>query len=138
MASSSDSGINSGHASNILNSLISGGVDVRLLTTTPNYTDSETNLSGYEIDTSTTNYNPVTVPESDWTVSTGVSFSDGATLENSVEINFGEAAQDWGTIEAIAVEDGTNFILSVQPSDQVVEGTEVKIDPNAITYTLGN
>lgn len=138
MASSSDSGVNSGHAINILNNLISGGADVRLLVTTPQYTDDQSNLSSYEIPTSTTNYSPVTVPEGDWQVSTGSTFSDAATLENATEINFGEAAQDWGTVEAVAIEDGTNFILSVQPSDQVVEGTEVKIDPNAITYTLGN
>lgn len=135
---SSDSGVNSALASNILNNIISSGVDVRLLTSIPSYTDASSDLSTYEIDTATTNYSPITVASADWTVLTGSTFSDGAELTNDNELNFGEAAQDWGTIKAVAVDDGTNFFVSVQPSDQVVEGTEVKIDANAITYSLGN
>lgn len=138
MATSDSTGANSGHAQSQLQSLIAGGADVRLLKTVPSYTDGSTDLDSYEIDTATTNYSPVTVAEADWTVSTGATFSDAATLENANVIDFGTADSDWGQVVAVAVDNGTNFFMSNEPSGDITNGTEVSIDANAITHTLGN
>lgn len=136
MATSDSSGVNAGHASDMLTTLISGGADVRLLTSVPSYTDTSADLGNYEV--TATDYSAVSVSESSWTVNTGTSFTDAATLTNDNSISFGTAQNDWGTIEAIAVDGGTDFFMSPDPSATITAGEDVSIDAGAITEDLGN
>lgn len=132
-----DTGINDELATRLLNEIVVNGVDVRLLTTEPAYSDSRADLSTYEVDT-TTNYSPVSLAANDFSVTTGSTFADGGTLTNDVTVDFGAADTNWGTIEAIVLDTGQDFLVDTTISQEIVAGIDaVQIDANAITYEVG-
>lgn len=134
---SADTGLNQTAAGSAINTIISGGATVRLMTTALAYDDTATELNSKEV--SATSYSSQTLAEADWSISYDAT-AGTATLTNDVEIDFGEAQEDWGTIVEFAVQDGSTdeFIRSDEPNDpQITSGEQVTFPAGAIEYTLG-
>lgn len=134
---SSTTGFNQTAAGNAIDLIISGGADVRLMTSELAYNDLATDLDTKEV--SAASYSAVTVSEANWSVSFDGT-DNTATLTNDSVVDFGDAAEDWGTVVAIAIHQaGTdNFIISDETNDsQITTGESVSFPAGEITYTLG-
>ena len=135
---SSDTGLNQTAAEAAINNIISGGADVRLLTTAVDYDDGDTELSAKEV--SGSGYAAQSVAEADWTLTPDA--VDGTlTLTNDNVIDFGQAGDDWGTVVDVVVHAPTTdeFIRLDAPTDpNITTGAEVSIAAGAAEYTLGN
>ena len=134
---SNSSGLNQTAAGNTIDLIISGGADVRLMTTALEYSDTATELDSKEV--SATDYSSVNVDEADWDVSFDGTNNE-ATLENGVEVSFGETENDWGTVVDVAIHDPTTdeFIIADEVNDpQITTGELVRFPSGEITYTLG-
>lgn len=133
------SGLNSSGATGVIQDIISGGAIVRALSTLPSYSDVSGDLSTYEV--SKGGYSSVTVAEADWTLSAGSSFSDGVSLSNDNELNFGQATEDWGEVKGFAIDpDETNvdaFLLDGESAGTITEGVKLSIEASGIDYSLG-
>ena len=134
---SATTGLNETAAASAIDQIISGGADVRLLGTDPDYDDGATELSTKEI--SGSGYTAQTVAEIDWTV-TPDAIAGTSTLTNDNEIDFGQAGDNWGEIRAIVIDGGGGaFIRADEPTNpDVTTGAEVSVPPGGIEYTLGN
>lgn len=134
---SSTTGFNQTAAGNAIDLIISGGADVRLMTSELAYNDLAMDLDTKEV--SAASYSAVTVSEANWSVSFDGT-DNTATLTNDSVVDFGDAAEDWGTVVAIAIHQaGTdNFIISDETNDpQITTGESVSFPAGEITYTLG-
>lgn len=134
---SDSTGFNQTAATDAIDLIISGGAEVRLMTTGLAYDDTESDLDSKEV--SATSYDSVTVAEGDWSVSYDVA-GNTATLENAAEIDFGIAGEDWGTVVDFAIHEPATdrFIIADETNDpEITAGEDVSFPANSITYTLG-
>lgn len=134
---SSESGLNETAAEYAIDGIVDPDADVRLFTTALNYDDTATDLDTKEV--SEPDYTSVNVPIADWSVAFD-NTSNQATIENAVEVDFGETENDWGTVVDVAIhQSGTDrFIIADEPNDpQITAGEQVSFPVGDITYTLG-
>ena len=130
-------GFNSSAAADAIDTIISGGADVRLFTSELAYGDTQTELDSKEV--SAESYSAVNVDEADWTVSSD-STNEESTLENAASVDFGSAQEDWGTVVDAAIHDPTtdSFIIADEVNDPTITaGEDVSFPAGEITYTLG-
>ncbi|WP_157972354.1 hypothetical protein [Saliphagus sp. LR7] len=130
-------GLNQTAAQSAIDVIIAGGADIRLMTTSVNYDDTQTELDTKEVGTA--DYSAETVAQADWTTTADVP-GENTTLENDVVIDFGQAENDWGTVVDVVIHDADTdeFIVADEPNDpEITIGEEVSIPAGAITYTLG-
>lgn len=135
--SSSETGFGKTVATDAVNQIISGGADVKLMTSAVDYTDTESDLDSKEV--SAADYDPVNVPEADWSFTYDNS-TNKLTLENSAQVDFGTAQNDYGVVKEIVIhDDGTDqFIIADETNDpDITAGEDVRFPANNITYTLG-
>jgi hypothetical protein len=135
---STTSGFNQTAAQSAINLIISGGADVRLMTSQVAYDDGQTELDTKEV--SAADYTVQSIAEADWSVTFDTN-NNTATLENANEISYGEIQNDWGTLADVVVHDaGTDeFIIMDEPNTpDLTTGEEVSIPANELTFTLGN
>jgi hypothetical protein len=133
----SDTGLNQTAATTAVNAIISGGADVRLMTTALAYDDVATDLDSKEV--SAADYSPVNVAEADWGISYDVANGE-LTLTNSVVVDFGTTQNDYGTVVDVAIHDPTTdeFIRADEVNDpNITTGEDVSFPAGEITYTLG-
>ena len=134
---SSETGFNQTAADNAVDNIISGGADVRLMTTALDYDDTASDLDTKEVDEA--DYDAVTVPEADWDVSFDVAGNE-LTLTNDEVVDFGEAQSDWGVIVDVAIHDAGSdlFIIADEPNDpDITSGEQIEFPVGDINYTLG-
>jgi len=135
---SQTTGFNQTAAQSAIDNIIAGGADIRLVTAELDYTDGDTEIGNKEV--TAADYTVETIAEADWSV-TFDSTTNTATLENSVELSYGEINNDWGTIVDFAIQDpGTDeFIIADEPNNpELTAGEDVSFPANSITYTLGD
>ena len=134
---SSESGFNQDAADAAVDNIISGGADVRLMTTALDYDDTASDLDTKKVDAA--DYDAVSVPEADWDVSFDVAGNE-LTLTNNDVVDFGDTENDWGVVVDIAIHDaGTDlFIIADEVNDpDITEGETVRFPAGEIVYTLG-
>lgn len=134
---SSESGLNETAAEYAIDGIVDPDADVRLFTTALNYDDTESDLDTKEV--SAADYTSVNVPITDWDIAFD-NTNNEATVENAVEVDFGETANDWGTVVDVAIhQSGTDrFIIADEPNDpEITTGEQVSFPVGDITYTLG-
>ena len=132
-----ETGFNQSAAETAVNQIISGGADVRLMTTSLSYDDTATELDSKEV--SSTDYTTVNVPDADWDITFDVANGE-LTLTNNALVDFGETQNDWGTVVDVAIHnDGTDdFIRADEVNDpEITTGELVRFPAGEITYTLG-
>jgi len=135
---SQTSGFNQTAAESAIDNIITGGADVRLMTSQLDYGDGDTELGNKEV--SAADYTVKSIAEADWTVSFDSS-TNTATLENANSISYGEIQNDWGVIVDIAIQDpGTDeFIIADEPdTPDLTTGEDVSFPAGDLTYTLGD
>jgi len=133
----SDTGLNQTAATTAVDAIISGGADVRLMTTALAYDDVGADLDSKEV--SAADYSPVNVAEADWSISYDVANGE-LTLTNSVVVDFGTTQNDYGTVVDVAIHDPTTdeFIRADEVNDpNITTGEDVSFPAGEITYTLG-
>lgn len=134
---SDTTGLNQTTAGDAINLIISGGADVRLMTSELAYGDTATELDSKEV--SGASYSAQSVTEANWTVSFD-STDNTATLTNDAEIDYGEAGEDWGVVVDFAIHNPATdqFIIADEPNNpDITQGENVSFPADAITYTLG-
>lgn len=134
---SSESGLNETAAEYAIDGIVDPDADVRLFTTALNYDDTASDLDTKEV--SAADYTSVNVPIADWSIAFD-NTNNEATVENAVEVDFGETANDWGTVVDVAIhQSGTDrFIIADEPNDpEITTGEQVSFPVGDITYTLG-
>ena len=122
----------------LIDSVIGDGATVRLMNDPVAYSDGQTELDNKEVDAGT--YQPVSVAESDWSVSFDAS-DRTVTLENSTEVDFGETDSDWGTVVEVVIDaddNSDNYILSNELNDPELTGENYSFPAGEIVYTLGD
>ncbi len=133
-----ETGFNETAAQAAINEIISGGADVRLMTTELDYGDVATNLDSKEV--AATDYSPASVPEADW----GLTFDAAngtVTLTNTAQVDFGTAQNDYGVVLDVAIHaPGTDkFIRADEVNDpDITAGEDIRFPAGEITYTLGD
>ena len=130
-------GFNETAAADAINTIVSGGADVRLFTTELSYTDTQTELDDKEV--TAADYEPVNVAEGDWTL-TADATNEKTVLENGAVVDFGETENDWGVVVDVAIHDPTtdSFIIADEVNDpDITTGEEVSFPIGDISYTLG-
>ena len=130
-------GFNETAAADAINTIVSGGVDVRLFTTELSYTDTQTELDDKEV--TAADYEPVNVAEGDWTL-TADATNEETVLENGAVVDFGETENDWGVVVDVAIHDPStdSFIIADEVNDpEITTGEEVSFLIGDISYTLG-
>lgn len=124
-------GFGAQQAIDAVNNIISGGADVRLLSTEASYTDTQTDIDSKAEAT-------VSLSETDYDVSTASTFTDGLELTNANVIEFG-ALDGFTAVDAVVHDSGTdNFIRVDVPTDPQLTGEEVTISAGNLTYNLTN
>ena len=134
---SSESGLNETAAEYAIDGIVDPDADVRLFTTALNYDDTASDLDTKEV--SAADYTSVNVALADWDVNFDATNNE-ATLQNGVEVDFGETENDWGTVVDVAIHrPGTDrFIIADEPNDpEITTGEQVSFPVGDITYTLG-
>ena len=134
---STRTGFNETAAADAINTIVSGGADVRLFTTELSYTDTQTELDDKEV--SAEDYEPVNVAEADWTL-TADATNEETVLENGAVVDFGETENDYGVVVDVAIHDPTtdSFIIADEVNDpDITTGEEVSFPIGDISYTLG-
>jgi len=134
---SSESGLNETAAEYAIDGIVDPDADVRLFTTALNYDDTASDLDTKEV--SAADYTSVNVPITDWSIAFD-NTNNEATVENAVEVDFGETENDWGTVVDVAIhQSGTDrFIIADEPNDpEITTGEQVSFPVGDITYTLG-
>jgi hypothetical protein len=133
---SATSGLSQAAAQAAVDEIIAGGADVRLFTSALAYDDTAANLDNKEV--SATDYDPVSLAEADFSVTFDPATST-LTLENAVQVDYGTAQNDYGTIVEVAIHAPTTdkFIRADEPNDPTVTaGEDVFFPANEITFTL--
>jgi hypothetical protein len=133
---SATSGLSKAAAQAAVNEIIAGGADVRLFTTALSYDDTAADLDTKEV--SATDYNPVSVPEADFSVTFDVANST-LTLENAASVDFGTTQNNYGEIVEVAIHAPTTdkFIRADEPNDpDITAGETVFFPANEITFTI--
>lgn len=130
-------GFNQTLAADAIDVLISGGADVRLMTSQLSYGDTAADLDSKEV--SATDYSPVSVTEANWTV-TADATNDESTLENAATVDFGTAQNNYGVVVDVAIHDPATdrFIIADETNDpDITAGEDVQFPSGQITYTIG-
>lgn len=133
-----ETGFNETAAQAAINEIISGGADVRLMTTELGYGDVATNLDSKEV--AATDYSPVSVPEADW----GLTFDAAngtVTLTNTAQVDFGTAQNDYGVVLDVAIHaPGTDKFIRADEVNEpdITAGEDIRFPAGEITYTLGD
>jgi hypothetical protein len=133
----SDTGLNKTAATTAVNAIISGGANVRLMTTALAYDDVATDLATKEV--SAADYSAVNVAEADWSISHDIPNGE-LTLTNSAVVDFGEATNDYGVVVDVAIQDPTTdeFIRADEVNDpNITAGEKIRFPAGEITYTFG-
>ena len=134
---SSESGLNETAADYAIDGIVDPDADVRLFTTELNYDDAASDLDTKEV--SADDYTSVNVALADWDVNFDATNNE-ATLQNGVEVDFGETENDWGTVVDVAIHqpETDRFIIADEVNDpEITTGELVRFLTGEITYTLG-
>jgi hypothetical protein len=124
-----DSGFNREAARAAINNIISGGVDIHLLSQQGNYTDGSTEINNKS-------EKSISVPESDLKITDASDLSGTTKLEAANDISFGET--DVGTIVDVAIISGENVIIGNEPNTPDLTGEEYLIEQGDVLHEIGN
>ena len=127
-------GANETAATQFINTLISGGVNVLLIGggTSVSYTDAGTDISGYSTSS-------VSVGETALTISTPADFTGTADLSNDNQLDFGSV--DIGVVDDVVIQNQNTtdlFVLADETNNPDTTGEQVTLPAGTTLYSLGN